>query len=97
MDSRRLAERFKSAEAYGFLPVPVPVPPTIESAFRYRGTSQYVCLGFGARGGTMGDMIGDSVPAEPADLYQRFLFHPSVKPCTDAFQIETVPPSGSPT
>lgn len=92
MDSRRVAERLKSAEAYDFLPIPIPVPPTIELAFKYRGRSQYVDLGFGVKGGVMGDMIRDSVPPEPRDLYRRFLLHPSVKPYTDAFRIETDPP-----
>jgi hypothetical protein len=40
----------------------------------------------------MGDMIRDAVPPEPHDLYRQFLLHPSIKPYTDAFQIETDPP-----
>jgi hypothetical protein len=42
MDFHRFAEGFRSAEGYDFLPAPIPVPPMIESAFGYRGHSQYV-------------------------------------------------------
>lgn len=92
MDFHHFVSRFRSAEAYDFLPVPIPVPPMIEGAFRYRGHSQYVNLGFGVKGGTMGDMIGDAVLPEPTDLYRQFLLHPVVKPYSLAFQIETEPP-----
>jgi hypothetical protein len=93
MDFHRFEESFRNAEAYDFLPVPIPVPPMIENAFRYRGQSRYVDLGFGVKGGTMSDMIGDAVLPKPTDLYRQFLFHPAVKPYTDAFQIETDPPA----
>jgi hypothetical protein len=93
MEFHRFPEGFKSAESYDFLPVPIPVPPMIERAFRYRGESQYVSLGFGARGGLMDDMVSDGVPPEPRDLYRQFLLHPAIIPCTDAFQIETDPPA----
>jgi hypothetical protein len=50
---------FCDAESYGFLSVPIRVPPMIEEAFRYRGRSRYVALGFGVHGGVMGDLVGD--------------------------------------
>jgi hypothetical protein len=89
----RFAERYKSAESHDFLPVPIPVPPMIERAFKYRGESRYARLGVGAEGGVMDDIFCDGLRPKPHDLYRQFLLHPAIKPCTDAFQIETDPPA----
>jgi hypothetical protein len=86
-------EALKSAGAFGFLTVPLPVPPTIEEAFRYRRREQYVSLGFGVNGGVMNDFVGDAVRPRSPNLYKSVLLHPAVKPYTDAFQIETAPPN----
>jgi hypothetical protein len=82
-----------SPEAYGFLKIPMPVPPMIESAFRYYGNRQYVSLGFGAHGGWMADFSRDSLGPRSSSLATDFLLHPNVRPYTEAFQIEARPPA----
>ena len=59
MNESQFLNMFRDAESYGFLSVPIPVPPMIEEAFGYRSRSQYVELGFGVHGGVMGDLVGD--------------------------------------
>src|SRR5262245_22119403 len=83
---------FENAESHRFQKVPIPVPPMIEDAFRYRKNEQYVSLGFGTHGGQMSDFVGDSRAPRSADLYRSFLLHPAIKPYTDAFKIETTAP-----
>jgi hypothetical protein len=41
----------------------------------------------------MNDLVGDALRPRSKDLYRSFLLHPAIKPFTDAFQIETAPPS----
>jgi hypothetical protein len=60
MNESQFLNMFRDAESYGFLPVPVPVPPMIEEAFGYRGRRQYITLGFGVHGGVMADLVGDA-------------------------------------
>ena len=91
MNESQFLNMFRDTESYGFLPVPIPVPPMIEEAFGYRGRSQYVELGFGVHGGVMGDLVGDAEEHFPADLYRKFLLHSAIKPYTNAFRIEIDP------
>jgi hypothetical protein len=93
MEYADIPQSFESAESVGFLKVPLPVPPMIEAAFRYRGHERYVSLGFGIHGGVMSDFVGESVRPRSRYLYRSFLSHPAIKPYTDAFQIETDPPT----
>lgn len=93
MRSLPIPEAFRSAQSAGFLKVPLPVPPMIEQAFRYRGEERYVALGFGIHGGVMNDSVGDAIRPKSRDLYRSFLLHPAIKPYADAFQIEMEPPS----
>jgi hypothetical protein len=93
MNESQFLNMFRDAESYGFLPVPVPVPPMIEEAFGYRGRSQYVELGFGVHGGVLGDLVGDAERPFPADLYRKFLLHFAIKPYTNAFRIDIDPPA----
>ena len=84
MNESQFLEMFGDAESYGFLSVPIPVPPMIEEAFGYRGRSQYVALGFGVHGGVMGDLVGDAERPFPADLYRRIFIafcHQAVHKC----------------
>ena len=92
MEYADIPQSFESAESVGFLKVPLPVPPMIEAAFRYRGHERYVSLGFGIHGGVMSDFVGESVRPRSRFLYRSFLSHPAIKPYTDAFQLETDPP-----
>jgi hypothetical protein len=92
MNPSPIADTFGDAEKFGFLPVPIAVPPMIEQAFHYRGRGQYVTLGFGVHGGVMTDMVKDAEEPEPADLYRKMLLHRVIKPHTDAFQIDLDPP-----
>jgi len=92
MDAQPLSRNFRDAEGYGFLPVPVPVPPMIEKAFGYQGGRRFVALAYGVHGGVMGDLVGDATEPVPKDLYRQFLLHPAIKPFTDAFKIEVDPP-----
>ena len=82
----------RNAESYRFLKVPLPVPPMIEDAFRYRGDEQYVSLGFGVHGGRMSDFVGDGLAPRSPHLYRSFLLHPAIKSYTEAFKIEAAPP-----
>ena len=93
MNESQFLNMFRDAESYGFLSVPILVPPMIEEAFGYRGRRQYVVLGFGVHGGVMGDLVGDAGEPVPADLYRKFLLHPAIKPHTNAFRIEIDPPA----
>jgi hypothetical protein len=93
MNPSPIADTFGDAERFGFLPIPNPVPPMIEQAFRYRGRGQYVTLGFGVHGGVMTDMVKDAQEPVPADLYRKILLHRVMKPHTDAFQIDLDPPA----
>jgi hypothetical protein len=93
MNESQFLNMFRDDESYGFLSVPILVPPMIEEAFGYRGQSRYVDLGFGVHGGIMGDLVGDAEKPFPADLYRRFLLHPAIKPHTNAFGIEIEPPA----
>jgi hypothetical protein len=92
MDAERISRSFSDAAGHGFLPVAIPVPPTIEKAFGYRGCRRFVALAHGVRGGVMGDPVGDATEPVPADLYRQFLLHAAVKPHTDAFKIEVDAP-----
>ena len=93
MEYADIPQSFESAESVGFLEVPIPVPPMIEDAFRYHGHERYVSLGFGVHGGVISDFVGESHRPRSRHLYRSFLTHPAVKSYTDAFQIETDPPS----
>jgi hypothetical protein len=93
MSPSQISGTFGDAEKFGFLPVPIPVPPMIEQAFHYRGCGQYVTLGFGVHGGVMTDMVKDAEEPVPANLYRKMLLHRVMKPHTDAFQIDLDPPA----
>ena len=93
MTLSRLSRSFRDAEAHGFLPVPMPVPPMLEEAFGYRGRRRFVALAYGVEGGVMGDVVTDAAKTVPADLYRQLLIHPAMKPHTDAFHIEVDPPA----
>jgi hypothetical protein len=69
---------FRDAESYGFLSVPILVPPMIEEAFGYHGRSQYVALGFGVHGGVMGDLVGNAErPFPPISIGGSYCILPS--------------------
>ena len=93
MEYADIPQSFESAESFGFLAVPIPVPPMIEAAFRYCGRERFVSLGFGVRGGVMSDFVEDSRRPRSRYLYRSFLIHPAMRPYTEAFKIETDPPS----
>jgi hypothetical protein len=92
MEYPDIPQSFETAESFGFLPVPIPVPPMIEDAFKYDRHNRYVSLGFGVRGGVMSDFVGDSCQPRSRNLYRSFLTHPAIRSCTDAFHLETEPP-----
>jgi hypothetical protein len=92
MDAEDISRTFSDAEGHGFLPVPLPVAPTLEEAFGYEGRRRFVALAYGVRGGVMGDLVGEAEVPVPSDLYRKFLLHPTIKPHTDAFKIEVEPP-----
>jgi hypothetical protein len=60
MTLSRFSRSFRDAEAHGFLPVPMPVPPMLEEAFGYRGRRRFVALAYGVEGGVMGDVVTDA-------------------------------------
>ena len=89
MDALGISRSFGDAEGHGFLAVRRSrFPPMIEKAFGYQGRRRFVALAYGVRGGVMGDLVTDAVEPLPADLYRQMLLHPTMKPYTDAFQIE---------
>src|ERR1051325_11390882 len=90
MDAERISDSFSD---HGFLPVPIPVPPTLEKAFRYHGRGRFVALAYGVHGGVMGDLVGDAAEPVPVDPYREFLLCPPVKPHTEAFKIDVDPPA----
>lgn len=79
-------------ESHDFLKVPMAVPPMIEHAFSYHGDERYVSMGFGAHGGEMSDFVVESPAPDTPDLYRSFLLHRAIRPYTQAFRIEAVPP-----
>ena len=88
-----MMDLFGRAEDRGFLhPIPLPVPPMIENAFRYRGDRPYVSLGFGVHGGGMSDYHRDGPRPRTRGLLTAYLQHPAVRPYTEAFRINSVGP-----